>query len=235
MFTSRRGARVVPLAAMILLNVDVLEAQACLGLGTPSSSSRMLSTTASGTNLGRSVSARYGLTSERGFGGVQLGATGRAFSQLYSPSIGGDIGAIIPLGASGATQLCPMFQTTYQNGPQNSSSRENGFSSSLGLSLGRAYNLPGTMQFIPFVQSGVQYVRQRSGYTSLGIGPNGESLNGAWSHTNTVFGEMAVGFGLRLSERLTLTPRYSVPIGPANRAGMYQQNYSLGVTLGIPR
>jgi hypothetical protein len=46
---------------------------------------------------------------------------------------------------------------------------------------------------------------------------------------------VAAGFGLKLNNRLTLTPRYSMPIGQANRAGMYQQTYSLGVTFALPR
>jgi hypothetical protein len=212
-----------------------LEAQACLGLGTPAASSRLLSTTASGTDIGRTVTARYGLTGERLFGGVHLGAAGGKFVRLDAPVVGGDIGAIIPVGSSGATQLCPTLQTSFQNGPQSSSSVQNQLATSLGLSLGRSYKLTGKVQFIPFVQGGVQYVRQRYGFTSLGVGQNGEALLGAWGHHNTVFGEMAAGFGLKLNERLTLTPRYSLPIGQANRPGMYQQNYSLGVTFGIPR
>lgn len=224
-----------PAAAVVLLSTSVLHAQACLGLANPSTSSRLISITASGTNLGRTVTARYGLTGERLFGGVQLGAAGDKFARLDAPIVGGDIGTVIPLGSSGATQLCPTFQATFQNGPQSSPSVQDQLASSLGLFLGRAFSLPGTMKFIPFVQGGVQYVRQRYGYTSLGIGQNGEMLPGAWGHTNTVFGEMAAGFGLKLNDKLTLTPRYSLPIGQANRAGMYQQTYSLGVTFGIPR
>lgn len=191
--------------------------------------------TAAGTNLGRSLTARYGMVKERVFGGLQLGAAGGKFARLDAPVVGGDIGVVIPIGASGATQLCPTFQTTFQSGPQSSSSVRNQLSSSLGLSLGHAYAVTNTMKVIPFMQGGVQYVRQRFGNTGLGIAQNGEGNLGIWGHTNTVFGEAAAGIGLQLNERVTLTPKYSLPLGEFNRPGIYQQTYSLGVTFRSPR
>jgi hypothetical protein len=235
MFSLLHISRIAPKAALLLLSADVLQAQACLGLGTPSASSRMLSTTASGTDIGRTVSARYALTSERLFGGVHLGAAGGKFARMNSPVVGGDIGAVVPLGGSGATQLCPVFQSSFQRGPQSLPSVRNQLSTSIGLSLGRAYSLTGTMKFIPFVQGGALYVRQRYGFNSLGLDPTGRPFTGTWGHHNTLFGEMAAGFGLTLKERLTLTPRYSLPVGAVSRPGRYQQTYSLGVTFGIPR
>lgn len=209
----RQVLRVVPATVLFVLGSTRLQAQVCLGVGTPAASSRLMSTTASGTDLGRAASARYGLTGERLFGGVSLGADGREFARLDAPTVGADIGRIIPLSRSGATQLCPLLQTTYIGGPRTSGSVQHQLLSSFGLSLGHSLQITRSVAMIPFAQGGVQY---------------------AW-YNNTLSGEAAIGLGFTFNDRLTLTPRYNQTLGQQNRPGMYQQRYSLGITFAIPR
>ncbi|MCU0633708.1 MAG: hypothetical protein MUE41_02445 [Gemmatimonadaceae bacterium] len=235
------------LAGCVLVGATTARAQACLGLADLAAAPRVLSSTGAGTDLGRTLEVRYGMAGERVFGGAQLGFTGRGFSDVRAPLVGGDLGVVLPLGLSGATQLCPTVSTEYQRDRGRAFIR-NRLASSLGLAMGRTFTLSSSVALAPFMQGGVQHLHQAFAVTSVGTAPDGTPRPGRWGATNEVFAEMAVGVGLRVNRRFTITPSYRVPLGLSdpdrsalgalsvqNRLGLPQQTYAVSLTLGFPR
>lgn len=232
-----RTMRSVSLAGVMLMGASALEAQACLGLADLAKTPKTVAATGAGTSLGRTLVARYGMSGERVFGGAQAGLAGDKFAGLSELVVGADVGYVVPLRASGATQLCPSFETTYQNGPSGGYFMQSRLASTLSLSLGRAFAVSSSVAIVPFVQGGVLRVSQGYAFAANPglLGPNGQPRASSSGHWNSVVGEMAAGLGLRLSDRMTVTPTYRMPLSGFNRAGVYQQTYSLGVTLGFPK
>ena len=233
--------------SMTLLGASIAQAQACVGLPNVATMRRSISTTGAGTDLGRTMVARYGMAGQRVFGGAEAGYAGDKFANPQSPVFGADVGFIVPLGTDAKVQLCPTLQSVYQDGPNGSDYSHSRLSSSVGLSVGRAFGETSAVGVVPFVQGRLQHLRQTYAYTSVGTGPNGEPGLGQWGHTSKVFGEVGLGVGLRVNRRLTISPAYRMPVGLGSRRynailgeapsypGVPQQTYSLSVTLGFPR
>lgn len=221
-------------------------AQLCNGLADVSVTPRTVSATAAGTDLGRSVVARYGLAGERVFGGAQVGYSGPAFADVDRPVLGADVGIAIPLGASGRTQLCPTLSTEYQRG-RGPALVQNRLATSVALSLGHAVRLSSAVTLVPFVQGGLQQLHQTFAATTFGTDADGRPGLGRAGHVNDLFGEVGVGFGVRIHQRFTLSPSFRRPVGLGvqrapnvgsvgnGRLGVPQQTFTLGLTVGLPR
>lgn len=223
-----------------------VQAQTCLGGPDLSRTPKVLATSAAGTDLGRTMVARYGVTGERIFAAGQVGVGGNAFTNLRAPIIGGDLGLVVPIGAGGTTQLCPVLQSLYQHGPNPTSGyTARSARSSLGLSLGRAIGLWSSVAVVPFLQGNLLHLYMTNSTPATDGFPSGLDIR-----TSKLYGEVGAGFGLRVNDLLTITPSYRIPVmagdastqyhvtstRPSNsRFGVYQQQYSLAVSFGFGR
>ena len=227
-----RPIRVLSGTVAMLLGATSIDAQVCTGQTDIAASSRLVSAAAAGSDLGRTVVGRYAISRDELFGGVQAGTAGVEFKSATAPIVGGDIGYVVRLGASGATQLCPRAQILYQRGPNRGDYTNSSVTSSVGLALGRSIGVTGGFAFVPYVHAGVAQFHRAFGFSNGLYNPNDASAPtvGYWGQTNALYGEMGVGIGFRFNNVMTITPSYRMPLSYDRGSAMEQQTYSVSAS-----
>lgn len=152
---------------------------------------------------------RVSAATPRLFAGVQAGYSGFEFVAPKQSVVGGDIGFVGTLGASGATTLCPVLHARTRLASRNGSD----FTSSLSLALGHAIRMNDAWALTPYAQLGA--VR--------GAGSNGRYMT---------VGALGGGFGLRVRS-LTITPSYSRPVRAGSGVTGLNETYSLSMSWSL--
>ena len=145
----RVGAGVM--ATVLLLGGQRADAQSCLGLPSLSTAVKLISASATGSGSDRLVIGRFGMNGRRIFAGVQAGyvSTRSDFGKPTDPLLGIDVGYAFQFGGAGGVELCPVLQSMYQRGPTAADYRQEQFTTSLGLSVGRAARLTQSFALVP--------------------------------------------------------------------------------------
>lgn len=205
------------------------QAQICAGLPQHAKAAHTLSAGAVTTGSDRGATVRYGIATPRAFAGVSGGYAGSEFKSPRAAVVGFDAGLALSLGSSGRSQICPTLRSEYQRGPNGASYTNSHITSELGIAIGHATQLSNRFGLIPFARIGL--VQQHSAFavTSQYI-PTGL---GAWGQTNQWYGQTTVGVGLRIRDRLTLTPSYSLPLQRTTGLRAYDQRFGVSATFGI--
>jgi hypothetical protein len=230
----------VVVAALTAACSSLASAQSCVGLADLTKTPRTASLVGASSDLGRTAAARFGFSGEDVFVGTTLGYAGTALNNPDAPLIGADVGIVVPVGAS---RLCPIMSTEFSrdHGSGHWTSR---YSSALGVSVGREFGLTSRVQAVPYVQGGVRYLRQRYGFTNLLRPLANGGMQSEWGVLNDVFAEATIGVGLRVSQQVTISPSYRMPLGTDVRRdwqgvfggfSVYRPTFSVGVTVRLPR
>lgn len=198
----------------IIITALPVGAQTCFGGLSNARTTQAIGATASAAGAQRVMAGNYSLFTDHFAVGARFGVGSSSFSTSNTSFMGASI-AVAPSG-SRARQLqwCPYAQVNHEK-------TSYGFGllrSSAGLAIGRDFQAGRSLTLVPFAQSALVHVRQ---------GAPG-------SATNHALGELGVGVGIRLGDRLAITPSMRAFTGSA-RPPLREPVYSLGFQFGVSR
>ena len=142
------------------------------------------------------------------FGGVGLGVADFDGTNRSALLVNGEIGTQLTLGTPSRTspgaQLCPVATLQYRNGPNTDTIDQNGLDLRGGVSLGTSLPMAENVRFAPFGTVSFAYLRNTVD-------------NGRVSATaDDVGGVIDLGAGFIFTDRFTVRPKVSIPVGLDN-------------------
>jgi hypothetical protein len=190
-------------AAAALVAPASLQAQACLGNPSFSTNHLQMGAGASFDKSSTSFGGTFVGGSETLFAGVGIGGATYDGVEGSTLTAGGTLGFQVPL-SSGSTQVCPIASATFGFGPSDFDGLGTDFSSrafTFGLSAGGELFRSERIRLVPAVSVGFAY--------AAGIF---DGIAGETTETDT-YGVAGAALGVVLSERLSVRPSVSFPIG----------------------
>lgn len=209
--TARRSDRAAQTAlltslTLLLAAAAPLQAQRCLGFpgfaNQPLRLDGRLETGGHRTDL--SADLAFGQAAGL-FGGAGLGVADFDGSSRSALLVNGEIGTQLALGTPSRTspgaQLCPVATLQYRNGPNTDTVDQNGIDLRGGVSLGTSLPMAPSVRVAPFGTVSFAYVR-----ATVDAGR-------ASATADDVGGVIDLGAGFIFTERFTVRPKVSIPVG----------------------
>jgi hypothetical protein len=139
------------------------------------------------------------------FGGVGIGVADYDNVNRSALLVNGEIGTQVPLGTptrtSAGAQLCPVATLQYRNGPNSDEVDVSGLDLRGGVSLGTSLPMAQSVRFAPFGTVSFAYVRNTADAGRVSV------------TSDDVGGVIDLGAGFIFTERFTVRPKVSIPVG----------------------
>jgi hypothetical protein len=213
-----------------------VRSQSCRGLPESNGSRVNVGALASAMGPERALSGTAGYASRRAFGEVQLGKEGNDFSSLRRHAVGGTAGLSMQLGSS-RVAVCPMLSYGYVGPIARTPYADWTTNASIGAAIGRAFSVR-RVTVTPFLQADVTRSALAFRPVSFHVRESDGSLYPVAGTRRTAvswLGQLTLGSGFRLHDRLTLAPSMGIPLErTGNRFGR-DLTFGIAATVAIPR
>ncbi|BAH40602.1 hypothetical protein GAU_3560 [Gemmatimonas aurantiaca T-27] len=203
------------LAGAVTMTTRSLSAQTCFGGLSSVRTMHAVGATAAGTGDRRIMAGSYDLLTDHLMLGAKVGYSGNSFGQSRSGVFDGTI-AVSPSGSRARQmQWCPYAQVSQQSLMYGNRTLR----TSAGLAIGRDFPVSRNLTLVPFAQSALLHMNANT------------TLDGPYSR---MLGEFGAGVGIRVGDRLAITPSMRAPLGKTVTP-LGEPVYSLGFRFGVPR
>lgn len=214
------NARTLPVCAALLLSATTVHAQACIGLASLETRPMNFTAGAVFTDGATGGDARFGIGTEKAFGGVSAQITKVDGISGTAKGAGVDGGLSYRVGKTKRVMVCPVASAQYQKFPDFVDGEDGTFETSAvggtaGLAVGGVISSSSSASFIPFGTL-------RAAYTRASVTNNSVSVS-----SSETYGVLSGGVGFVFSPSVLVRPFIQIPLGLDGAEASYGVGASL--------